>query len=99
MRGTAICRICATLQAGRRRKWLSYGHRIGCALTAKMWSPPTARGLNAWCELSSPSQYVGEGQARTIHTKRDWITFGYTRLLQSAEANVWPRLSKGCVLR
>src|SRR5215207_4560114 len=44
MRGTVICTICATLQAGRRHKWLSYGHRIGRALTAKMWSPPTARG-------------------------------------------------------
>jgi hypothetical protein len=32
MRGTVICTICATLQAGRRHKWLSYGHRIGCAM-------------------------------------------------------------------
>src|SRR5215212_6293594 len=47
MRGTVICRICATLQAGRRHKWLSsYGHRIGCALIAKMSSPPTARWLS-----------------------------------------------------
>jgi hypothetical protein len=40
MRGTVMCTICAALQAGRRHRWLSYGHRIGYALTAKMWSPP-----------------------------------------------------------
>jgi hypothetical protein len=32
MRGTVICAICVVLQAGGRHKWLSQGHRTGCAM-------------------------------------------------------------------
>src|SRR5215208_2022592 len=79
MRGTGICTICATLQAGRQHKWLSYGHRIGC--TAKMWSPPTARGLSTTLHptggRSPPPQGSIKERARGLTRYQGWLGPGH----------------------
>src|SRR5918992_6198718 len=71
MHGTVICTICATLQAGRRHKWLSYGHRIGSGESKRTDSilvvarprPPSTRPL--WPLFTGVR---GSGILRSLYT-------------------------------